>query len=93
MTQTIVEQATQNKTEVTTNAPEKKFRAGAVSAAVWLNKGVNQQGMETEYRTISLERNYQDKEGNWQTTSSFRLNDLPRAELALRKAYEYLVLA
>ncbi|PIN87764.1 hypothetical protein COV12_02055 [Candidatus Woesearchaeota archaeon CG10_big_fil_rev_8_21_14_0_10_32_24] len=75
------------------NTPEKKFRAGAVSATVWANRGQNQQGEPTEYKTISLERNYTDKEGKWQSTNSFRVNDLPKAKLVLEKAYEFLVLS
>jgi len=71
------------------NAPEKKIRCGSITATVWKNSGKNQKGEETEYNTISLERNYTDKDGNWQTTSSFRLNDLPKAKLALEKAYEF----
>jgi len=74
------------------NLPEKKFRAGAVSSTVWLNKGTTKEGKETEYRTISVERSYTDKEGNWQSTNSFRTSDLPRASLVLQKAYEFIVL-
>jgi hypothetical protein len=74
------------------NLPEKKFRAGAVSVTVWLNKGQNTKGEANEYRTISVERSYMDKEGKWQTTNSMRINDLPKAELALHKAYEFIVL-
>ena len=74
------------------NMPEKKFRAGAVSATVWKNKTENKEGSEVEYKTISLERNYTDKEGKWQSTNSFRINDLPKAKVVLDKAYEYLVL-
>jgi hypothetical protein len=74
-----------------TNLPEKKFRAGAISATVWLNKGHNSAGEETEYRTISLERSYTDKTGNWQSTNSMRINDLPKAKVVVNKAYEYLV--
>ncbi len=73
------------------NLPEKKFRAGAISATVWLNKGHSTDGQETEFRTISLERHYTDKEGKWQATSSFRINDLPKAAVVLQKAYEHLV--
>jgi hypothetical protein len=73
------------------NLPEKKFRAGTISATVWLNKGHKATGEETEYRTISLERSYTDNEGKWHTTNSMRINDLPKAGLVSRKAYEYLV--
>ena len=73
------------------NLPEKKIRAGAVSATIWKNKQSNDQG-EYEFRSVSLERNYKDKEGNWKSTNSFRAQDLPKAALVLNKAYEYLML-
>ncbi len=74
------------------NLPEKKFRAGAISATVWLNKGQRVTGEESEYRTISIDRNYTDKEGKWHANNSLRVNDLPKAKLVLEKAYEYLLL-
>lgn len=74
------------------NFPEKKFRAGAVSATIWQNKSQSKEGEEVEYQTISLDRNYKDKAGQWQTTNSFRVNDLPKAVVVMQKAYEYLVL-
>ena len=72
--------------------PEKKFRAGPISATIWSNHGKDQDGKETIYKTVSFERSYMDKEGNWQTTNSLRTSDLPRAVLVLNKAYEYLSL-
>jgi hypothetical protein len=77
--------------EVQGNVPEKKFRAGAISATVWANKGLNAQGEATEYRTVALERSYTDKEGKWQSTNSMRVSDLPKASLVAQKAYEFLV--
>ena len=74
------------------NTPEKKFRAGAISATVWQNNGQNKEGQPTEYRTISIERGYKDKSGQWKSTNSFRINDLPRAALVLNEAYRYIVL-
>ena len=74
------------------NLPEKQFRAGAISATVWLNKAQKTTGEEAEYRTIALERAYTDKEGKWQSTNSFRVNDLPKAALVMQRAYEFLVL-
>lgn len=73
------------------NLPEKTFRAGGISATVWQNKGQAKNGEEIDYRTISIDRNYKDKEGNWQRTNSLRVNDLPKATVVLQKAYEFLV--
>src|SRR3989338_626658 len=72
--------------------PDKKFRAGAISVTIWSNPIKDKSGNATEYMTISLERNYLDKSGKWQSTSSMRANDLPRAALLLNKAFEYIVL-
>jgi len=75
------------------NMPEKKFSTGAISATIWKNQGVSKINNEpVEFRTIALQRSYKDKEGAWKSTSSLRINDLPKASLVLDKAYEYIVL-
>ncbi|MBU1112180.1 MAG: hypothetical protein ABIG93_01965 [archaeon] len=74
------------------NLPKKKYRAGAVVATVWENKGKSpSNGEENTYNTISLERVYQDKDSNWKSTNSFRLNDLPKVQAVMHKAYADLV--
>lgn len=72
--------------------PEKKFTTGAISATVWKNEGKSDDGTEREFSTVSLERRYKDKEGNWQSTSSLRVTDLPKVALVANKAFEYLVM-
>ena len=74
------------------NLPEMKFRAGAICATVWKNQAMNKDGKLIEYRTVSFDRNYQDKQGEWNTTNSLRVNDLPKASLVLQKAYEFVAL-
>ncbi len=74
------------------STPEKKFRAGAISATVWSNDRVSKTGEAINMSTVALERSYKDKEGNWKRTNSLTLNDLPKAALVLNKAYEYLTL-
>ncbi len=74
------------------NIPEKRFSTGVVTATVWQNAGKGRNGEVVSYRTVSLQRRYKDKNGVWQSASSFRVNDLPKAALVLEKAYEYLVL-
>lgn len=80
------------KTETIGNVPEKKFSTGGLSATVWENQGKNKEGLDVSYRTVSFQRRYMDKNGEWQSTSTLRVNDLPRASLVLQKAYEYLVM-
>jgi len=80
------------KSEAGKNLPEKKFKAGAISATVWKNTGQSKDGQAVEYRSISIDRRYMDKNKEWQSTTSMRLNDLPKAVVVLQQAYEYLVL-
>lgn len=75
------------------NKPKKKFNAGAISATIWENQGVSKSaGTPVSYNTISLQRGYKDKEGNWKSTNSLRVADIPKAILVLQKAYEELTL-
>lgn len=71
------------------NTPKQSFKAGPIRATVWENSHDG----EIKFNTISLDRSYKDKAGNWQKTSTLRLNDIPKAEIVLKKAYEYLVLS
>lgn len=81
------------KTEIVSgNIPEKKFSAGGLNATVWQNQGKNKEGLDVSYRTVTFQRRYKDKNGEWQSTSTLRINDLPKASLILEKAYEYLVM-
>jgi len=74
------------------NGPEKVFRTGAVNVSVWKNEATSKDGSKGEFRTISIQRSYTDKSGEWKSTGTLRLNDLPRVTLALNKAFEYLVM-
>ena len=67
--------------------PEKKFRAGAVSATVWIN--TNEKG---SFPSIQLGKSYRDKENNWKETSSFNVNDVPKALVVLQEAYKYVAM-
>ena len=77
---------------VSGNLPEKKFSTGGLTATVWENQGKNREGIDVSYRTVSFQRRYTDKNGEWQSTSTLRVNDIPKASLVLQKAYEYLVM-
>ena len=73
------------------NKPEKRFSTGAISATVWKN-AKNIKGKDVDFRTVTLQRRYKDNNGDWQSSSSLGVNDLPKAVLVLNKAFEYLCL-
>jgi hypothetical protein len=74
------------------NKPEKHIAAGSIRATVWKNEVTPKDGPVTSFRTVTFERTYKDKNGDWKTSSALRLNDLPKASLVLSKAYEYLAM-
>jgi len=73
------------------NKPEKTIRAGAISATIWNNTAQDKDGVVTNYNNITFERRYKDKTGAWKSTNALRINDLPKAQAVLQRAYEYLV--
>ena len=70
--------------------PETVFKVGAVRASVFRNT-IEKNGQRLDLPKVAIEVRYKDKSGQWQGTNSLSLNDLPKAILALQKAYEYLM--
>jgi hypothetical protein len=70
--------------------PENVFKIGAVRASVFRNTVVKA-GQSIPLPKVVIEVRYKDKAGNWQGTNSLSINDLPKAILALQKAFEYLM--
>lgn len=68
--------------------PVQKISVGGIQAAIWENPG--KEG--TAYYSISLDKRYKDSNNQWKSSSSLKTTDLPKAILALQKAYEFLML-
>ena len=79
---------------MTENNPYKKFRAGQVSATIWINEREGKDGKMFEAKTIQLTKSYTTDEGKtWKDTNSFSLNDLQKIQLVILKAQEELLLS
>ena len=72
--------------------PEKRFNCGAVEASIFENE-TQHNGKPIKIKKVAFQKRYKSSDGSWKSTSSLDVNDLPKAILALWKAYEYLVLA
>ena len=72
------------------NKPEITFKVGAVRASVFRNM-IASNGHLIPLPKVVIEVRYKDKTGQWKGTNSLSLNDLPKAVLALQKAFEYLM--
>lgn len=70
--------------------PEIVFRHGPCSASVFTTEVEREDGDRFKVSTVYFRRSYRDPAGNWQTSSSLKVNDIPKAVLVLNKAYEYL---
>jgi hypothetical protein len=70
--------------------PEIVFKVGAVRAAIFRNT-IEKAGKSIQLPKVVIEVRYKDKTGQWNGTNSLSINDLPKAILALQKAFEYLM--
>jgi hypothetical protein len=70
-------------------SPEKVFRSGSCFASVYVNE-IIKDGTVRQVRTVNFAKRSLYKEGNWKSTTSLSVNDLPKAVLVLQKAFDYL---
>lgn len=70
--------------------PMKKFQAGGVSVALWTNKTTLKDGRQIETLSATLDRRYKNSDGEWHSSGSMRMNDIPKALLVLTKAYDFM---
>ncbi len=70
--------------------PVAKFRAGAVSAALWEND-IDVKGRTITILKATVQRRYKDKDDNWQSSDSFNRNEIPLAIYCLQKAFDKII--
>lgn len=73
----------------TKNAPVFKARRGNVEATVWNNTLKGKDG-EFTVHTLSVHKNYQDKDKKWQQSNSFNRTESMLLMLALNDAVEFM---
>lgn len=72
--------------------PVKKFSAGTITASIWENEGTDNAGKPKKFNTVSLQKRYKDKEGEWQTANSYNASDLPKLKIVIDEAYKFVAL-
>ena len=74
--------------------PEVRFQFGSVTCATFLNTAQRNDGTTFQVRRTVLQKAYRDPiSGEFRNTASLDVNDLPKAILALQKAYEHCLAA
>lgn len=71
------------------HSPLARFQFGGVSASVFANVIPRSDGTSFEIKRTTLQRSYRDEQGNWRTTNTYGVDDLPRAVAALLAAYHF----
>ena len=74
------------------NKPEREFRVGQVKATIWSRERIGVKDQNAKAYSVSIQKSYQDDNGNWKNSTSFFPDDLPKLQLVLAKAYEYVML-
>ena len=70
--------------------PEKVFRIGLVTASVFVNEVETDSG-KRHIRNVNLQRRYRDNaDGEWKSTSSFGLGELPQVAAVLDLAMQHV---
>ena len=72
--------------------PVKTIRAGAVSASIWENADPQPDGTVRMRYSVTTQKRYCDKNGNFQNSDSYFPNDLPKLQLVIQKAFEFIIL-
>lgn len=68
--------------------PEKSFRCGGCEAAVFENEIVKA-GKKISIKKVSFQKRYKSADGEWKSTNSLDIHELPKAILVLTKAYDF----
>jgi hypothetical protein len=79
------EHATKNETE--RNMPAHKIRLGSLSVTIW--ESAFDEG-RTTYRA-HIVKSYRDQKGDWQDTTSFRLDDLVLVSTLAQRAADWIL--
>ena len=71
------------------SGPEKIIMVGPCRVSIFRNICLKD-GKEIEIPKVVLEVRYKDKHGRWRGTQGITLREIPKAILALQKAFSYL---
>ena len=72
--------------------PRKVFQHGTCRASIFTNH-MKKNGKAFEIPKVSISKRYQDGQGNWKSSSSLDINDVPKMILALSRAYTHLTVS
>ena len=74
------------------NRPVEEFQAGTIQASIWRND-FKQDGRAVVRYSIKVEKRYRHRQTDeWTSTDQYFPDDLPKLQLVVAKAFEYISL-
>jgi len=72
--------------------PEKRFKSGGCEVSIFENTITTKDGKERKTKKASFQKRYRNSDGEWKSTNSLEINEIPKARLVLNEAYKYMAL-
>ena len=73
------------------NKPVKSFKAANIEASVW-RREVEQNGQIVMRHSIRIQKQYRNKDGDYEKTDYYFRDDLPKLILVAQKAFDFIAL-
>jgi hypothetical protein len=73
------------------NKPVKSFKASNVEASVWMQK-VKRNGKTVIRHSVRIQKQFRNKDGDYEKTDCYFRDDLPKLRLVVDKAFEFIAL-
>ncbi|MCA9441391.1 MAG: hypothetical protein KC964_11325 [Candidatus Omnitrophica bacterium] len=77
--------------ELEKNRPIWQTQIGGFRASIWENER-QIKDRTVRVKELSFSKVFRNQQGEWKSTTRYQANEIPKAILALEKAYEYLAL-
>ena len=74
------------------NKPVHKVRMGGVTGTIWENEIETKAKEKITVFNTTIERSYKDDKDEWKTTSSMKLNDLPKVMMVSQECFKWIAM-
>jgi len=73
------------------NKPVKSFKAGGIEASVWTQE-IGKNGETVTRYSVRIQKQYRNKDGDYEKTDYYFRDDLPKLILVAQKAFSFIAL-
>lgn len=77
---------------MTEQGPIKEFRVAGITSSVWRNDQAQSDGSIRVRYSVKIQKRFRKKDGEWTNTDYYFPEDLPKLQLVVTKAFEFISL-